>query len=58
MTEKPLIVIGSAQEHASVRSVLSWSPCVNAACGMGGGQTPLIVYECYDRDQEPAEGDD
>lgn len=53
MREKPLIVIGSAQEHASVRSVLSWSPCVNAACGMGGGQTPLIVYEC---DEEEADG--
>lgn len=44
MKEKPIIVIGSAQEHAAIRSVDSWCPCVTAACGMGGGQTPLIVY--------------
>lgn len=37
------IIIGSAQKNAYVGSVDGPSPCINAACGMGGGQTPMIV---------------
>lgn len=33
----PLIVIGSKQANAYVGSVEDWSPCINAACGLGGG---------------------
>lgn len=40
---EPKIVIGSAQKNAYVGSVDGPSPCINAACGMGGGQTPMIV---------------
>lgn len=36
-------VIGSAQRNAYVGSVDNVSPCINAACGMGGGQTPMIL---------------
>lgn len=39
----PVAVIGSAQKNAYVGSVDGQSPCINAACGMGGGQTPMIV---------------
>lgn len=39
----PVAVIGSAQKNAYVGSVDGPSPCINAACGMGGGQTPMIV---------------
>lgn len=39
----PVAVIGSTQKNAYVGSVDGPSPCINAACGMGGGQTPMIV---------------
>lgn len=39
----PVAVIGSAQKNAYVGSVDGPSPCINAACGMGGGQTPMVV---------------
>lgn len=42
---QPKIVIGSAQKHAYVGSVRGISPCINAACGMGGGQTPMVADE-------------
>lgn len=42
---EPSIVIGSAQKHAYVGSVEGISPCINAACGMGGGQTPMVADE-------------
>lgn len=42
---EPSIVIGSAQKHAYVGSVKGISPCINAACGMGGGQTPMVADE-------------
>lgn len=45
----PLIVIGSKQANAYVGSVDDWSPCINAACGLGGGQTPMIVEISYER---------
>lgn len=40
---EPKIVIGSARKNAYVGSVDGPSPCIIAACGMGGGQTPMIV---------------
>ena len=39
----PVAVIGSAQKNAYIGSVDGPSPCINAACGMGGGQTPMVV---------------
>lgn len=42
---EPSIVIGSTQKHAYVGSVEGISPCINAACGMGGGQTPMVADE-------------
>lgn len=39
----PVAVIGSAQKNAYVGSVDGPSPCINAACGMGGGQTQMVV---------------
>lgn len=40
----PVAVIGSAQKNAYVGSVDGPLPCINAACGMGGGQTPIVIY--------------
>lgn len=42
---EPSIVIGSTQKNAYVGSVEGISPCINAACGMGGGQTPMVADE-------------
>lgn len=39
----PVAVIGSAQKNAYVGSADGPSPCINAACGMGGGQTPMVL---------------
>lgn len=39
MKKIPLIVIGSKQANAYVGSVDDWSPCINAACGLGGADT-------------------
>ena len=39
----PVAVIGSAQKNAYIGSVDGPSPCINAACSMGGGQTPMVV---------------
>ncbi len=47
MRSKPVIIIGSLQKNAFVGSVMSYAPCINAACGMGGGQTPVVIYEEY-----------
>ena len=44
----PLIVIGSKQTNAYVGSVNDWCPCITAACGMGGGQTPIILEVIYE----------
>lgn len=48
----PLIVIGSKQKNAYVGSVDKWSPCINAACGLGG-QTPMIVEIVYESESLP-----
>jgi len=39
------MVIGSMQKNAYVGSVDDVSPCVNAACGMGGGQRPMVTEQ-------------
>lgn len=41
---RPVIVIGSAQRNAYIGSVDSYCSCVTAACGMGGGQIPMVLY--------------
>lgn len=51
MKYEPKVVIGSLQKHAYIGRVSSYSPCVNAACGMGGGQTPIVIY-VYQEDIE------
>jgi DNA (cytosine-5)-methyltransferase 1 len=40
----PKEVTGSTQKNAYVGSVDGPSPCINSACGMGGGQTPMITF--------------
>lgn len=40
---EPSIVIGSTQRNVYVGSTDGVSPCVNAACGKGVGQTPMII---------------
>ena len=40
---EPQQVIGSAQKNAYVGYVDGIAPTINAACGMGGGQTPMIL---------------
>lgn len=42
---EPTKVIGSAQKNAYHGDVDGVSPTVTAACGMGGGQIPMIVEE-------------
>lgn len=42
---EPSIVIGSTQKNAYIGSVEGISPCINSACGMGGGQTPMVADE-------------
>ena len=32
-------IIGSKQANAYIGSVDDWSPCINAACGLGGADT-------------------
>lgn len=39
----PMICIGSAQKNAYKGSVKEPSPTITAACGMGGGQTPMVL---------------
>lgn len=46
----PLIVIGSKQANAYIGSVNDWCSCVTSACGMGGGQTPMILEVIYEDD--------
>lgn len=45
---EPKIVIGSTQAHAYVGSVDEVSPCINSACGMGGGETPMVIYKGHE----------
>lgn len=49
---KPILIIGSKQANAYVGSTDLWSPCVNAAAGMGGGHIPMVVYIEYDDETE------
>ena len=37
-------VVGSVQANAYFGPVEGYCSCVTAACGMGGGQIPMIVY--------------
>ena len=41
----PLVCIGSAQKNAYKGSVKEPSPTITAACGMGGGQTPMVILQ-------------
>lgn len=41
----PMVCIGSAQKNAYKGSVKEPSPTIAEACGMGGGQTPMVVYK-------------
>ena len=50
---EPKIIIGSTQKNAYKGSVKEPSPTITAACGMGGGQTPMMVY----KDHEYENGD-
>lgn len=45
---EPKIIIGSTQKNAYKGSVKESSPTITAACGMGGGQTPMVVYNGYE----------
>ena len=40
---EPKQVIGSTQKNAFIGDVDGIAPTINAACGMGGGQTPMIL---------------
>ena len=42
MNTKPLVVIGSLQEHASIKSATICTT-LTSAMGMGGGQIPMII---------------
>ena len=41
----PRMCIGSAQKNAYKGSVKEPSPTITAACGMGGGQTPMVILQ-------------
>lgn len=43
---EPKVIIGSMQANAYKGSIENISPCISAACGMGGGQTPMIIEVC------------
>lgn len=49
---KPRLVLGSAQKNRYVGDVESWCSCVTAACGMGGGQIPMIIEEYEESDTD------
>lgn len=38
------MVIGSAQKNAYWGPVDGYCSCITAACGMGGGQIPMVLY--------------
>ena len=56
----PLVCIGSAQKNAYKGSVKEPSPTITAACGMGGGQTPMVlmVAENLQRMAEKSRGEE
>ena len=41
---EPKEVIGSTQKNACIGTVNGPSSCITSACGIGGGQTPMITY--------------
>ena len=41
----PRMCIGSAQKNAYKGNVKEPSPTITAACGMGGGQTPMVILQ-------------
>ena len=41
----PAVCIGSVQKNAYKGSVKGPSPAITAACGMGGGQTPMVILQ-------------
>lgn len=49
------MIIGSKQANAYIGSVEDWSSCITAACGMGGGQIPMIVEE-YEEISDDSKG--
>lgn len=56
----PMVCIGSAQKNAYKESVKEPSPTITAACGMGGGQTPMVlmVAEKLQRIAEKSRGEE
>ena len=56
----PMVCIGSAQKNAYKGSVKEPSPTITAACGMGGGQTPMVlmVAENLQRMAEKSRGEE
>ena len=56
----PMVCIGSAQKNAYKGSVKEPSPTITAACGMGGGQTPMVlmVAEKLQRIAEKSRGEE
>lgn len=48
----PLMIIGSKQANAYIGSVDKWCSCITSACGMGGGQTPMILEVVYETIQD------
>ena len=51
-----MVVIGSMQKNAFVGPIDGVSPCINAACGMGGGQTPMVTEEIKSTIISPGHG--
>ena len=56
----PMVCIGSAQKNAYKGGVKEPSPTIIAACGMGGGQTPMVlmVAENLQRMAEKSRGEE
>lgn len=44
----PLLIIGSKQANAYIGSTDKWCSCITAACGLGGGQIPMILEVYYE----------
>ena len=43
--KKPILIIGSTQAHACVRSIDDWSPCINASAGTGGDMSQWLYMK-------------
>ena len=56
----PMVCIGSAQKNAYKGSIKEPSPTITAACGMGGGQVPMVlmVAENLQRMAEKSRGEE